>query len=222
MTTRSAAVLSAALLVVLGCENKTPQPPLAPPKQAPGPTSAPSPHAQTPATTPPAASAPAVAPPAVPAAAGNDANVVAMGVSVTLPAGWQRNPPANQMRLAEAVVPDSGGDANKSCLVVFSTAGGSVDDNVARWSGQVRDAAGQPVAPKSEKRTINGLNVTVVSMQGTFAGMGDTAPKPDWMLKGAIIESAQGLLFIKMTGPAASMDAAAKGFEALVESIKKS
>lgn len=145
-----------------------------------------------------------------------------MGVSVKLPDGWKRNPPANQMRLAEAEVPGPGGDASKSSLVVFSTAGGTVEDNIARWSGQVRDAQGQPVPPKNEKRTVNGLSVTITEMSGSFAGMGDSAPKPNWTLRGAIIEGPEGLLFIKMTGPSDAMAASADAFNALVGSATKS
>ncbi len=219
-------MLAASMLVVAGCEDKAAQPPLAPPKQAPGPSS----PAAAPAVTPPsgaphAAAAPASNAPMMPApveaAVGNDSTVLTMGVSVTLPTGWKRNPPANQMRLAEAVVADASGDPAKVCSVVFSTAGGSVEDNVARWSGQVRDAAGQPATPKSEKRTINGLPVTVVSMEGSFAGMGDPAPRPNWMLRGAIVETPSGLLFIKMNGPAQQMTAAGDAFTKMVDSIKK-
>ncbi len=144
-----------------------------------------------------------------------------MGVSLTLPSTWKRNPPANQMRLAEALVPDVGGDASKSCLVVFSTAGGGVDDNIARWSGQVRDAKGQPVQGTSKSHTINGVKASVVEMTGSFAGMGDGAAKENWTLRGAIIEAPEGLLFIKMTGPAASVSAAANDFDVLVQSLKK-
>lgn len=218
MTTRSIAVLiAAASFSMVGCDQKAPQPPLAPPQQAPGPVAAPS--------SAPAAAPQTPAPHAAPAAAPGgalDQTVSTSGVSVTLPTGWKRNPPANQMRLAEAEVPGAGNDPAKSCLVVFSTAGGSVEENVTRWSGQVRDAAGQPVPAKSEVRTVGGLKVTVVEMSGSFAGMGDTAPKSNWTLRGAIIEGPQGLLFIKMTGPTDTMTAAAPAFGAMVDSVKKS
>lgn len=206
MTTRSiGTILFAASLVISGCDDKKPQPPLKSPVMAP---------------TAPAAPQPATAPPAT-AATSDGATVSLLGVSLTLPASWKRNPPANQMRLAEAVVPDAGGDAAKSCLVVFSTAGGTVDENIARWSGQVRDDKGQPVKGTSKSHTINGVKASVVEMTGSFAGMGDGAAKENWTLCGAIIEAPEGLLFIKMTGPAASVTAASKDFDALVQSLKK-
>lgn len=216
MSTRALVLVAAAAsFAMIGCEDKTAQPPLAPPKMAPAPAASPAPAS-------PAAAAPNAAPSAAPAAAGTlDANVAALGVNVTLPAGWKRKPPANQMRLAEAEVPDASGDPAKASLVVFSSAGGSVEDNIARWSGQVRDAQGQPAQAKTSSRTVNGVKVTTVEMSGSFAGMGDAAPKPNWMLRGAIIETAEGLLFVKMTGPADSMAASAAAFNAMVDSVKK-
>jgi hypothetical protein len=144
------------------------------------------------------------------------------GVTLTLPAGWKRNPPANAMRLAEAAVPSASNDPAKACLVVFSTAGGSVEDNIARWSGQVRDDKGQPAQPKTDAKTVDGLKVSTVEMTGTYAGMGDGSPQTNWTLRGAIIETPGGLLFIKMTGPSAEMSAALPAFNTLVESLKKS
>lgn len=206
MSTRLAGLLlAAAALATLGCEDKNAkQPPLSSPKPGPG-------------MPPPVAPQPS--PHGAPAADANGPVVSAMGASVTLPAAWKREAPSSAMRLAQALVP--GADPAKAASVVFSTAGGSVDDNISRWAGQVRDPAGQPVPGKPETRTIGGLKVTSVEMTGSFAGMGDGAPKDNWTLKGAIIEAPEGLLFIKMTGPADTIAAAGKDFEALLQSVKK-
>lgn len=217
MKTQSLLLALLVSVVVAGCDSKAPQPPLASPKPAPTGSTPASPHSGTPAAT---ASAPASS--TAPAASATDPVVSLLGVNVKLPDGWKRNPPANQMRLAEADVPDASGDATKTCLVVFSTAGGSVEENIARWGGQMRDASGQPVAPQSATKTVDGLKITSVSMSGSFSGMGGGAPKDNWALHGAIIETPQGLLFIKMTGPAASMQAAAKAFDAMLDGVKKS
>lgn len=196
-------------LVAAGCDDKKAQPPL----KAPGMTG-PAPAPVAPAPVVPAAHAAADATSTGPI-------VSVLGASLTLPTAWKRNPPANQMRLAEATVPDASGDAAKSCLVVFSTAGGTVEDNLARWSGQVRDGTGQPVKSTPQSQTVNGLKVSVVELTGSFAGM-DGAAKENWTLRGAIIEAPEGLVFIKMTGPAASVSAAKTDFDAMVKSLKKS
>lgn len=140
---------------------------------------------------------------------------------MTLPAGWKRNPPANQMRLAEVEVPDPSGDPARACVAVFSTAGGSVEENITRWAGQMLDAQGQPAAFTSQSRAINGVRVTTVEMSGTFVGMGAGAPQPDSRLHGAIIEAPEGLLFIKMTGPAAPMTAAGAAFHQMIDSVTR-
>lgn len=214
----------AAVLSLSACDKNESQPPLTgptrvAPEQPQG--AAPTGTDQLPPGHPPvAANAPAPAAPTDAAALSPE--VVAMGVSVTLPQGWQRNPPANAMRIAEALVADASNDPAKACLLVFSSAGGSVEENVTRWSGQVRDAQGIPVPPKSETKTVNGLPVTVVEMTGTFSGMGTEGVRQDWTLRGAIVSTPQGLLFMKMTGPAANMAAQAGAFNQLVDSLKKS
>jgi hypothetical protein len=125
------------------------------------------------------------------------------------------------MRLAEIVVPDAGGDAAKACLITFSTAGGDVQSNIDRWAGQVKDAAGQPSKPTIQKKTVAGVNVTIAEMTGAYAGMGDASPKPNTTLRGAVVETPGSLLFIKMTGPADAMAAAAPGFNSMIEGMKK-
>lgn len=208
-----ASVFLAAAAVSSGCDNKTPQPPLATPKPAAGAASA------TPPSVP--GSGPSVASSTAPAGATNGPAVNVLGVSLTLPPGWKQNPPSSQMRLAEAVVNDASGDPAKACVVVFSTAGGTVEENIARWSGQVLDAEGRPAVVKSESRTVGGMKATVTEFAGSFAGMGEGPRKPNWMLRGAIIETPAGLLFIKMNGPAEQMNALAPAFATLIDSVKK-
>jgi len=196
-------VLAAASLLLVACDEKPPQK-AAPPAPAPK-TAAP-------------ASAPSPVPPSAPAGSA----ISALGISFPLPAGWVQSPPSNAMRLPEAKAPDASGDAAKACGVVFSTAGGEVQANIDRWAGQVRDAEGKPATPKISKRTVAGFPATIAEMSGTYsAGMGDTAQHAGWMLRGIIVESPSGLLFIKMTGPAEQMAAAGKAFDQMLDEAKK-
>jgi hypothetical protein len=125
------------------------------------------------------------------------------------------------MRLAEILVPDASGDPAKSCSITFSSAGGDVQSNIDRWAGQVKDASGQPSKPTVQTKTIAGVNVTIAEMTGSYAGMGDASPKPNTTLRGAIIEGPGAPVFIKMTGPADAMAAAATGFNAMIDGMKK-
>lgn len=205
-------VLTALTLSIAACEEKAPPPP---PRSA-------APKAAAPTTPPaPAQAVPSAPTGGAPAAALGSA-VSVMGLSLTVPEGWKQVPPANSMRLAEIQVPDASGDAAKACSIAFSTAGGDVQSNIDRWAGQVHDASGQPATPKTDSRTVGGLKVTVTELAGSYAGMGDPAPHTNWMLRGAIIETPQGLLFVKMTGPAEQMAASAKAFNAMIDGLKKS
>jgi hypothetical protein len=156
------------------------------------------------------------------AAASAGPNLNVMGMTFTVPDGWKQVPPANNMRLAEIQVPDAGGDASKACTIAFSTAGGDVLSNVNRWAGQIQDDAGKPAQADLKSKDVHGVKVNTVEFTGNYAGMGDGARKPDWMLRGAIIELPEGLLFIKMTGPKAPMTAAAAKFQSMVDGMAKS
>jgi hypothetical protein len=144
-----------------------------------------------------------------------------LGVSFTLPAGWKSMPPANPMRLAEVQVPDPSGDAAKACTLIFATAIGDVDSNIARWGNQVTDAAGKPTVPQPTVREVAGMKVHTVELTGAFMNMGETAPHQSWMLRGSVVETPQGLLFIKMFGPVEQMRAAGAGYAAMVDGMKK-
>ncbi len=214
------ASLALAAAVCVGCEEKAPAPKAStPPVKGPM-TKALAPV--TPPVTPPAASnPPAVSPNAPLPSVTGPGTVTVMGLTTKLPEGWKSVVPANAMRLAEVQVPDASGDAAKMCTLVLSTAGGDVASNIARWEGQVTGADGKPSKAEPKTRTVDGMNVTTVEMTGSFMNMGETAPHTNWMMRGAVVETPAGLLFLKMTGPAEQMGAAGKGFDAMIDGMKK-
>lgn len=150
-------------------------------------------------------------------AAGGAAHVEVLGVKLALPAGWTVAPPSNSMRLAEVHVPDAGGDASKACLIVFSSAGGTVQSNIDRWQGQVK--GGTP--GERVEQQVGGMKVTTAEFVGTYAGMGEGPAREGWMLRGSIVETPAGLLFIKMTGPKDAMEGQREAFRTMVQSIAK-
>lgn len=141
----------------------------------------------------------------------------AMGLVFPLPTGWSSVPPSNSMRMAEIRVPDAGGES----VIAVSSAGGSIEGNISRWAGQVRRAEGAPAPAEPTRLVADGVPVTVVEFEGTYLGMGDGAPQDSWMMRGAIVETAQGLLFLKMTGPVEPMRRAGPGFMHMVSNMKK-
>ena len=136
-----------------------------------------------------------------------------------VPAGWLKQAPTNAMRMAQWSLPaEPGGEAGE--VYISAPIGGGIAGNVARWAKQM----GQEAA-KTTESTVNGLKVTRVDVSGTFSGMSPpggapAAPKTAWRLLGAAVEGADGLTFIKATGPAAVMAREEKSFDAFLSSLK--
>jgi hypothetical protein len=128
------------------------------------------------------------------------------------------------MRAATYGIPAAAGDPEDGeCIVNYfgPAQGGPVDANVKRWIGQFQ---GGEKNAKTAKRTIHGLSVTTVDVSGSYTGMGgpmaqSRTPKPGYRLLGAIVETPQGTVFFKFTGPAKTVAANQTKFEALLNSI---
>ena len=63
-------------------------------------------------------------------------------------------------------------------------------------------------------------------MRGTYLAhamdaAGSGGKRPDWGLLGAIAEGPSGNLFFKLTGPAATIDRAARDFDRMIGSVRK-
>ena len=149
------------------------------------------------------------------------------GLHWSMPAGWKAGA-ERPMRAATYSVPAVSGDhEDAECVVYFfgQGQGGSVQANIDRWKGQFTKG-GQPATPKIAKRTIHGLTVTTIDLAGEYAGMGGpmaTAPstKSGYRMLGAIIENADGNLFLKFAGPEKTIAANQAKFEQLLNSFDK-
>lgn len=206
-----------AILLAAAC-NRGPEPP--PPSET---AEAPA----TEATPPPPSHPPADHPPIAPQGAGrtsvDPASPALAGIrwQTHEPLTWRQ--PSSAMRAAEYVV---AGDAGEATMTVFHFPGmgGSVRENVDRWVGQFRNAEGGPVEDASiETKTIAGLEVTVLDVQGTFSdGMmaGGGAPQANTRMLGAIVVAPAGPVFFKLVGPAPTVEAAKGAFDELVGSFE--
>jgi hypothetical protein len=173
----------------------------------------------------PMGSAPAAPAPAMPT--GGSSGAVA-GLSWTVPAGWSTGA-AGPMRVATYNVPAAAGDAEGGEVGVFFFGpgqGGDITANLNRWYGQIEQPDGRPSAQaaKVSEKTINGVKVTTVAVDGTFLWSPrpmspDKVKKPGYRLLGAIAEAPEGNVFFKLTAP--TKTAAAAGFEAFLTSLRK-
>ncbi len=161
--------------------------------------------------------------PVLAAAVALAAEGTAGGVRWSTPAGWTAAP-ERAMRVATYTIPAARGAEAGECGVYYfgKGQGGGVEENIARWSQQFQ---GSPKAAVTE-RTVGGLRVHRVVISGTYLSpsgpmMQSQGSRPNYKLLGAIVEAPGGLVFFKCTGPAATMAAAEKSFDALIASLGK-
>lgn len=145
------------------------------------------------------------------------------GLSLEAPEAWKETKASSAMRKLQLVIPRAEGDQQDGELAVFVFPGGAgtVRDNVERWRNQFRDASGQ--SPKGESKTVKGKNVDVtrVELAGTFTDpFGGTGAQPNYSLLGAIVETPQGAYFVKLIGPAKTLEAAEADFDKMVASMQ--
>lgn len=187
--------LTLALLATTACEKK-PEP-QATPKPAPKPAT----DSKTPAKSP------AKANPSKPAK-----------MTWTKPAAWKDGKSRSSMRMATFVIPKQASDPADAEMSVMQV-GGSIPANITRWEGQFE---GKPKAV-IEKRKVNNLAVTIVSLEGTFLGggpmMGGGGPQKDYALLAAIVDTDRGAHFFKMWGPKSTVKSSRPDFDKLVSSF---
>jgi len=136
----------------------------------------------------------------------------------TRPADWQWVEVTSSMRKAQLKV--IGADKSQPAEVVFfyfgEGNGGGTKANVDRWLGQFQEKSN----PKVEDVKAGKHTVTYVQVEGTYlSGMpgGARTPQPNSMLVGAIIESGEGNVFIKMTGPIVVVKSSKEAFRRMVK-----
>jgi hypothetical protein len=138
------------------------------------------------------------------------------GVAWTVPARWQQVPHMSTMRIATYRIAKANGDIQDAEMSV-TRAGGDVEANAQRWVDQF-DVASRPSVKRSTK-TVGALKVHIVDGAGGFTTMSGEVEQGFAML-GAIVETADGSHFFKLTGPKKSVEAARTEFDSLIASIK--
>ncbi|HSE30348.1 MAG TPA: hypothetical protein VLA93_02100 [Pyrinomonadaceae bacterium] len=146
---------------------------------------------------------PQTAAPATQSASGN--------LTFTAPESWVVEKTSSNMRIAQYKLPKDGGDTEDASLVLYyfgQGQGGGTQANIDRWISQIHQADGSDSKDKakSETLTVNGLKVTMVDVSGTYSaemspGSGEFTSKPNYRLRGAVIETPKGSYFAKLTGP---------------------
>jgi hypothetical protein len=138
------------------------------------------------------------------------------------PPAWTDRASASSMRVAEFVVPRAAGDTEDAELIVyyFGGGGGTVDANLQRWTAQV-ESTKEPVRTTA---TVNGLHLTSLDVSGTYVaevrpGSSERYNKPGFRMRATVVETPKGPYFIKLTGPARTIDSAGAAFAQFLQSL---
>ena len=145
--------------------------------------------------------------------------------SFSSPETWHWVPPTSSMRKAELQV--VGKEKDQKADVVFfhfgENSGGGTKANVDRWLSQFQEPR-EKINAKIEEAKVNNHKLTYVQAEGTYmSGMpgGSKTAQPNSMLLGAILESSQGSVFVRMTGPAELVKASSADFKKMIEEALK-
>ncbi|PRP93872.1 hypothetical protein [Enhygromyxa salina] len=159
------------------------------------------PHAGLPPATPPG-------PPRDVTPNGETREELVDGLKLMVPSEWERGAGSSMMRKAEFTLPGPGGDAT---LVVYRFQGGagSTQQNIDRWKQQIVPAEGAEA--ETAQVDSNGLKVGSIDVRGAYAGqsMPGAPPQPpiaDARLLAAAIEGVGDPWYLKLVGPAATID----------------
>jgi len=165
-----------------------------------------------------------------PAAGGGFTPGSAADLTYQAPAGWAAETPASRMRRAQYRLLRADGDTEDAEMIVFyfPGQGGSVQSNIDRWVGMFAKADGTSAAgdAKTEKKTVNGLSITTIDVEGVYTNQsmgpmaGSSGPKPDYRMLAAIVETPGGPWFFKLTGPKKTVEKWRGSFDDFVQTIK--
>ena len=151
-------------------------------------------------------------------------------ISYSIPEDWKSEKPKSRMRKAQYRIPGfEGAEDAEMAVFVFPGTGGSVQANINRWIGQMKQPDGSDSKEKTEIKnfTVNNLPVTIMYVTGTYlkssSPMMMDGPKEemkDYAMLAAIVETSKDPWFFKMVGPQTTVDHWKPQFDKFVNSFK--
>ncbi len=138
-------------------------------------------------------------------------------ITLNVPKTWEKQKPGSPLRLAQFKIPAAKGDKVVTEMYVYSFpgGGGGLQGNLPRWVREFQ-SEGQKVKIFRGKSRVG--EYAIVDLQGTHVGPSfrkrSEPLKEARMLAVVIAVEGKDNYFLKMTGPAKSVTAAAKSFRA--------
>lgn len=167
-------------------------------------------------------------PPAPPERPAAPAPVHTGTLRFTAPDGWISEAPSSAMRQAQFRAPRADGDSEDAELAVFhfgAGLGGSVEANLDRWVAQIAqpDGTDSHARTKIDHREVRRMPVTILDVSGTYvASSMPGAPvhgdQSGFRMLAAVVESPAGPWFVKLVGPARTVEKWEAAFGEYVDS----
>lgn len=147
------------------------------------------------------------------------------GLEITVPSTWKAVQPKSPMRRGQWEVPGEAGMGEAALFYFGAGQGGDAKSNLVRWQNMVKGDDGQPARAEISEREVNGVKISQVESYGTYmSGMPmpgvKLTPLKDHGLLGGIWEGPQGAVFIRLTGPEATIKASVADFTLLLNSVR--
>ena len=148
------------------------------------------------------------------------------GLKSTTPPSWKETPVASSMRVKQFVLPSKDGDAELAVFFFGEGQGGSTEANLDRWRKQFTGETAEKDAKTTSVKVASGAKATVLDIRGTYmfkARPMDPGPgeeRPGYRMLAAVLESPKGNYFIKLTGPAKTIEKNKKAFDAWLKAFK--
>ena len=153
--------------------------------------------------------------------------VVAKDITLNVPANWKQSPASNNLRTAQFALPAVDGDKDDAELVVyfFGGAGGGVNANLERWSGQFQPGGKKQKIYKGQSKQGEYYLLDITGVYNKPIGPPinrQTNPTPGYqMLAVVLMVKDKGNYFLKLTGPQKTVSAASKAIRVAIDADLK-
>ena len=152
-------------------------------------------------------------------------------LSSAAPDSWKSKEPSSTMRSHEFVLPGADGKENADLAVFFfgPGGGGGVKENLDRWKTMFKPPAGKSAddiskveTVKLDKATLTNLDISGVYLSKfpPFAPNAKITEKPDFRMIGVVFECEDGPYFMRLTGPAATVERHKGEFDKWLKNFK--
>jgi hypothetical protein len=137
------------------------------------------------------------------------------GLEFRIPDSW-KEVPLSQFQMGIIAAKFSMPDDGPEVTLTLSRSGGSLEDNLNRWRGQVN----QSRAEVKDTVRVAGHDAALIDLEGRFSPGFGRDPQDGWRMLGVIIPLPERGYFMKLTGPVDQVEAVEKDFRSFVQSAR--